>query len=347
MKAVITYNITKELKRKLTIEKEKKIDEKQKFVFDTNEIEGAKEILTDIALLKESLFEGSALKENDIEPYFSLHITHSKLNEILSKKNILSVLEKEKEYLKKTKLLLSLDEDFYKKTGTRLINYVVINEQEDEVIEAVYSKLLQNYEKIKPLADEIQKMVDDIGKNFGSCCRGMIDSIVGQEFVAAFLENPQRAEEVYSEYKEKYQEILEERKKQRELFIQDRIKRGFSEGEAKKIADADKKERFEIEKRLWAEKFGSEWLKKGIEDGYNMNRVYHEERYAKEYGDGRLTDEWHSKASNPSLENLKKLEEIDSKYILDDVEIVWNSDDETEVIEIEADWAKKYWILKG
>lgn len=336
MKAVIEYYITDELKRELAIEREERVEKKQAFIFDTKEIEGSKEILKDIAFVN----------EDEELPYFYLTISCCEIGSLITKENVLDILKKEKEFRKKVKLFDELNNRLYEATRIKLAKYVNVHDSDIQSIRKKYEELQTNYEIIKPMADEIQAMIDNVGNNFGKCCVNMQNSYVGKKYIEKFLEKPERAKEVYSEYKEKYQKILEERKQQKELFIKDRIARGFNEEEAEEIVNADFKERFEVEKRLWAEKFGSERLKKGIKDGYNMNRVYHMERYTKEYGKGELTDIWKTKASNPSLECLEKLEELKSRYYLDDIEVVWG-DNKGEAVEIDADWAKKYWFLEG
>lgn len=119
--------------------------------------------------------------------------------------------------------------------------------------------------------------------------------------------------------------------------------RGFDDEEAEIIYYSDSK--FNGEKEVWAKRHGSKCLKKGLEGGYNMNRIYHEERFSYEVCfSGSLSNDGFSQASNPSLVALNAAEflskDLGKGY---NVSVVWNNDGEA--IEVYADWAKCYYIL--
>ena len=97
-------------------------------------------------------------------------------------------------------------------------------------------------------------------------------------------------------------------------------------------------------KKEWAELHGSERLKKGLKGGYNMNRIYHEERFPYEVCfSGSLSNDGYSQASNPSLAALNAAEYLSKNLGKGyNVSVVWNNG---EAIEVYADWAKCYYIL--
>jgi len=343
MKAIIYYQLTDEAVERCSIEKEVTVPKKQTFEFDTKEVEGTKEILAKIA----------CLNLNEKTPKFERSIKEQQVDELLTKKNILQYLQKELEISERKKKEDELKEEFYKLTDIQLkdkktthcANCITV----DNILKVYDAMSKEEIIRLVKIAKEIQSLIDKLNYNFTDCCINYQDKYFAEKFIINFFGKLNEAEEFLKEAKEKYKENLETRENERKRFIEDRVKRGFTQEEAEEIYSIkDRKERFEKEKEIWANKFGSKRLKEGIAQGYNMNRIYHEERYQKEYGDGTLTNEWYSEASNPTLEHLEKEKELKKKFPLDNILIVWVDEweNEREAIEINADWAKKYWILQ-